>query len=119
LRQALYKRFGSGYEEAFEESLMILKPKPTDNELDGAFEVIETLMEPCEKCGKIARGGRWYLPNEQPEDGMPICSECYEDKEGFQEWFLACIKDVLDNSGEYEKLPNGKYRPKESELKFY
>ncbi len=81
------------------------------SELDAAFKVMEELMEPCEKCGKVARGGRWCVPGD--EDGMPICQECWEDRDSFAKWFEAELEKAVIESGEFEQLTDGKWRRKQ------
>lgn len=72
--------------------------------------------EYCAKCLSTADLGAWRGPDDgDSEDaGMMVCQSCWDDQEGFKQWFLEQMMDYLDNSGEYVKLPNGQYRRKET-----
>ena len=63
----------------------------------------------CDKCGSMENVGKWGMG--QTDVIFDLCEKCEQDHEGFIEWLANEIKDALDNSGLYEKLPNGKYRP--------
>jgi hypothetical protein len=76
-------------------------------EIDQACEVIEQLMEPCEKCGKIAEGARLMLPADVE---ITLCQECYGDTESLKCWFAIELEKAISESDEFEKLPDGKWR---------
>lgn len=80
------------------------------SELDEAFSVIEELLEPCEKCGKVAKGGRMTFPT---GDDMSLCEECHEDIEGFTTWFEAELEKAVKESDEFEQMADGKWRRKQ------
>lgn len=63
----------------------------------------------CEKCGVLDNVGRWGVSE---ECWWHICEKCLVDKDGFTNWLAKEFKTVLDESEEYEKLPNGTYRLK-------
>lgn len=77
------------------------------DEMQAACEVIEELMRPCEKCGKTARGGRWSL---LPDAELVLCQECYADQDGLSIWFEQELESAMQASGEYERMPDGKWR---------
>jgi hypothetical protein len=66
-------------------------------EMDAACEVIGQLMEPCEKCGKIANGGRLILPTDWE---MPLCEECHNDSESLIAWFASELEAAMSDQGE-------------------
>lgn len=39
-----------------------------------------------------------------------VCVWCHEDKRRLQEWLAGLLKQVLDESPDYEPLPNGNYK---------
>lgn len=81
-----------------------------ENELDDAFEVIEKLMEPCEKCGSRESVGRLMLP---PDCDLAICKTCHDDRDNsLVDWFAKELEEAVAESGEYEKMADGKWRRK-------
>ncbi len=79
----------------------------TDDELEQALGSISSLMEPCEKCGKIVSGARLCLPTGWE---MPLCFNCHQDSSGFVKWFESELEAAIIESGEYERMPDGTYR---------
>lgn len=63
-------------------------------EMDAACEVIGQLMEPCEKCGKIANGARLILPTDWE---MPLCEECHNDSESLIAWFVSELEAAVSD----------------------
>lgn len=66
-------------------------------EMDAACEVINYLMEPCEKCGKIANGARLVLPTDWE---MPLCEECHSDNESLIAWFASELEAAMSEHEE-------------------
>lgn len=64
----------------------------------------------CEKCGSMSKVGKWAVSNDDPDSGWDICQVCYADEDGFTAWLANELKTALDESDEYELLPNGNYR---------
>ncbi len=78
-----------------------------DSEMDQACAAIEQLMEPCEKCGKSAMGGRLTLPADVE---IILCQQCHDDTDSLTEWLAVELEKAISESSEFEKMPDGKWR---------
>ncbi len=72
-------------------------------------EQIYEAGEYCEKCLGVEKVGRWKMPNSETL-GFDICQVCWDDAEGLKIWFTSELEETLAASGEYEKLPSGKWK---------
>jgi hypothetical protein len=66
--------------------------------------------EYCEICLGTARLGKWHPPPVGADEGFTICAWCYEDEPKFKAWFMQMMEEALEESPEYEKMPDGTWK---------
>lgn len=57
-------------------------------------------------CGTVGLG-TMTLPG---DNDFTVCAWCHEDKPRLQAWLAQLMQEVLEESPDYERLPDGKYR---------
>jgi hypothetical protein len=65
------------------------------------------MADTCDVCGTPHRLGKMTLPGDAT---FTVCVWCHEDKDRLQKWLAGLMKQALDESPDYEPLPNGNYK---------